>query len=208
MNFFKLILMLLALYGSSSLKAQSPTIPDPFVNPESISETLNAENTSYKVPEGKNFYITHVEIEASSRFGDNGMLSIDQNDFFTFGSGNRKCGTTDYQLSIPLMVSSGQEIAVKVDKGGIAISGFLLSGETQSILINSGESFTVPEGKIFVLLHEVSLKKCNIPYKGYFEYSHFDFHDAHFPQFYAAGKNIRDFVEKELPILGYLMDVK
>lgn len=124
--------------------------PDGFngISPLTIN---NLQATPYTVPAGKNFYVSQVYSgSANSFFLVNSKIVY--RGFSGFGSAGRT-----QRLDQPLILAPGDQLST--NDNALAVNGFLIDPLVQPMTLNnlSSSNFTVPAGKVFVILNYYSL---------------------------------------------------
>jgi len=136
--------------GSSSGSSwQSPDSPNA-TGVISVSEFVD-DVTTYTVPVGKRLYITSVYTPGSASLEIDGIKIV--------GNGFQKGSTGTNAIGNPVIVEAGQVVGANPTSDGATITGYLVSAPISTItpitqLIDAiGGDYTVPSGKIFVLLN-------------------------------------------------------
>jgi hypothetical protein len=127
---------------SANMRAfMNPKFPDGFANVDPITFNDLTGANSYTVPAGKNLYITNV-------FSDSNFADLTVDSSFSILSGQQN--TANYQsINNPIIVGSGSE--VEANLALVKVNGFLVDAYCEPININA--TYTVPAGKILVILN-------------------------------------------------------
>lgn len=205
LQYFTLINLCTVLVMTQSAFAQNiidPRTPDGFLNPESKRLALNSEKTSFKVPRGKNLYITRMTLFPAAVMGDNTILKIDGKSVFNFNKGTELCSVKgiDKYLNTPVIIGSESELTLE-GKGSLFLEVFTVDAEVSVKIITQNESLQIPANKTFVLLHTVLNSSCNVAYTGSYEFSEID--ELHFPEFIKDANKVNKEMSNVLAMFGY-----
>ncbi|WP_027000137.1 hypothetical protein [Eisenibacter elegans] len=195
-----------SLTASAGLPHLELAIPDGYRNAERQSLLLtDSPLAKYRVPMGRNFYITRIHIQPSSYQDDEGVLRLNQKEVLRFNVGKQLCSRTNLRLSSPLLIRAGTEIALVGERSQVLLEGFTVDAEVQPVFIPVGEDYTPPAGKTLVLTHYVLQKRCDQPFYGVFDFEVLESKGLSIPIFVTEGESARKaLTNKALAIFGYI----
>lgn len=202
MRTFLISFLALLLFTSVMVLGQNdPRFPDGFEKPESHRITLNAENTSFTVPEGQNFYITRMTSVPPTLMSSSAVLTVNEVAIMVFNRGSELCGaSSDQHFVTPIILKGGDKIELS-GKSELFVQAFTVPANVQPMMLKADQEFELPEGKTFVLMHTVRESGCDIAYKGKFSFTKID--PLHFPEFFSTEEQLSKIDESVIRI-GYL----